>query len=968
MATVNPSASLPQNQPTCLNDVATGLIDCGNWAVSASWAVPSDAVSGIYFAKVVRPDTGGASHIVFVVRDDDGGSDILFQTSDTTWQAYNDYGGNSLYVGQPAGRAYAVSYNRPFVTRDVYPEDWVFNAEYPMVRWLEMNGYDVSYSTGVDSDRLGNELLEHQLFLSVGHDEYWSAAQRTNVEAARDAGLNLAFFSGNEIFWKTRWEASIDGSGTPYRTLVSYKETHDGAKIDPLPNVWTGTWRDPRFSPPADGGNPENGLTGTWFKVNIGTYAIQVPAEDGALRFWRHTSIASLSPGQVATLGEATLGYEWDEVPDNGFQPAGLMTLSTTKVTDATVLVDQGSTYEVGPATHYLTLYRASSGALIFSAGTVQWSWGLDGNHDRQFSTPDNRMQQATVNLFADMGVQPATLQSNLIPVTQTTDVTPPTSAILNPVDGSTVAQIGAVTVRGTAADTDGVVAGIEVSLDGGQRWHPATGRSSWQYDWTPTITGTVAIQSRAVDDSGNLSVPTTITVTVSDEPGLSNCPCTIWGPEAAPLNAAEPDPNAVELGVKFRAEIDGYITALRFYKGPGNDGPHIANLWTRNGQLIATAPFTAETALGWQQVDFAAPVAILRDTTYIASYYTASGYYAQDVAFFGESVARSPLLALAEGVDGSNGVFGYGASRFPSETFNASNYWVDVVFLPRETPDSTAPQLLTVTPMAEAAAVALDTPVTVQFNEPLDATSINELTFTLADTTGQPVTATVTFSYDARQATLLPTQPLAFGTTYVATVHGGSVNPVVRDGSGNALADDFVWSFTTPPPPPIPPNDGPGGPILVITTAGNPFSRYYNEILRAEGLNLFLSMDISRVDATVLQEYEVVILGEMALTGPQLQLLTDWVNAGGQLIAMRPDRRLAALLGLADSGSVLDRRLLAGGYKPATGAGNCRPDDAVPWPGGSVQLGGCDHFGDLVQQCQQFGRGAGGHPAHSRE
>ena len=118
--------------------------------------------SGIYFAKVIRTDTGGASHIVFIVRDDDGGSDILFQTSDTTWQAYNSYGGNSLYVGGPVGRAYKVSYNRPFVTREAYPEDWVFNAEYPMVRWLEANGYDVSYTTGVDTDRLGAELLEHQ--------------------------------------------------------------------------------------------------------------------------------------------------------------------------------------------------------------------------------------------------------------------------------------------------------------------------------------------------------------------------------------------------------------------------------------------------------------------------------------------------------------------------------------------------------------------------------------------------------------------------------------------------------------------------------------------------------------------------------------------------------------------------------------------------------------------------------------
>jgi hypothetical protein len=244
VATVQPSASLPQNQPACLTDDATGLIDCGNWAVSASWSVPATAVSGIYFAKLVREDgTAGASHVPFIVRDDDGGSDLLFQTSDTTWQAYNQYGGNSLYVGGPGtnpGRAYKVSYNRPFTTRGTSPEDWVFNAEYPMVRFLERNGYDVSYFTGVDSDRLGAEIRDHRIFLSVGHDEYWSGGQRANVEAARDAGVNLAFFSGNEILWKTRWE-------NDHRTLVSYKETHANAKIDPAPGVWTGTWRDPRF-------------------------------------------------------------------------------------------------------------------------------------------------------------------------------------------------------------------------------------------------------------------------------------------------------------------------------------------------------------------------------------------------------------------------------------------------------------------------------------------------------------------------------------------------------------------------------------------------------------------------------------------------------------------------------------------------------------------------------------------------
>ncbi len=83
-----------------------------------------------------------------------------------------------------------MSYNRPFTTRGSPVEDWLFNAEYPLVRWLERNGYDVSYSTDVDTDRRGTELLEHQVFISIGHDEYWSRGAREAVAAARDAGVH----------------------------------------------------------------------------------------------------------------------------------------------------------------------------------------------------------------------------------------------------------------------------------------------------------------------------------------------------------------------------------------------------------------------------------------------------------------------------------------------------------------------------------------------------------------------------------------------------------------------------------------------------------------------------------------------------------------------------------------------------------------------------------------------------------
>ncbi|WP_240771399.1 N,N-dimethylformamidase beta subunit family domain-containing protein, partial [Nocardioides sp. GY 10113] len=542
IATVNPT-TIVTNQPNCVTASATGLVDCGNWTQNASWTVPSDAVSGIYFAHLVRTDgTSGESHVFFVVRNDDAHSALLFQTSDTTWQAYNAYGGNSLYTGSPAGRAYKVSYNRPFTTRGNAPEDFVFNAEYPMVRWLESNGYDVSYTSGVDTDRRGAELLEHQVFLSVGHDEYWSGPQRANVEAARAAGVNLAFFSGNEIFWKTRWENSIDGSGTPYRTLVSYKETHANAVIDPQdPPTSTATWRDPRFGAPADGGRPENALSGTIFTSNCCATNMVVAAADGKMRFWRNTRVATLGTNQTTTVGTNTIGYEWDEDADNGSRPAGLIRLSQTTAS-AEVLQDYGSTYASGNATHSMTLYRAASGALVFGAGTIQWSWGLDANHDRGSAAADVAARQATVNLLADMGVQPTTLQSGLTAATASTDTTAPTSTITSPTANATVPVGSALTVTGTASDGGGgQVGGVEVSTDNGTTWHRASGRASWTYTFTPDANGTLRIRSRAADDSGNIETPGSgVTVTAgTGVPG--SCPCSIWAASATP-DRTDPD------------------------------------------------------------------------------------------------------------------------------------------------------------------------------------------------------------------------------------------------------------------------------------------------------------------------------------------------------------------------------------------------------------------------------------------
>jgi len=137
-----PSAQYPKSQPACLTDSTAGLVDCGNWGVSASWTVPSTAVSGIYLAHLVRDDTGSGSDVPFVVRNDSSHADIVVQTSDETWEAYNAYGGNSLYQcsvacapGNPLTykAAYKVSYNRPFETGADAVSSWIWYAELPMI-------------------------------------------------------------------------------------------------------------------------------------------------------------------------------------------------------------------------------------------------------------------------------------------------------------------------------------------------------------------------------------------------------------------------------------------------------------------------------------------------------------------------------------------------------------------------------------------------------------------------------------------------------------------------------------------------------------------------------------------------------------------------------------------------------------------------------------------------------------------
>ena len=278
------------------------------------------------------------------------------------------------------------------------------------------------------------------------------------------------------------------------------------------------------------------------------------------------------------------------------------------------------------------------------------------------------------VNLLADMGVQPSTLQATLQIATQSSDHTAPTSTITQ-VSTTNPAMGQSVTVTGTASDVGGVVAGVEVSTDGGNTWHPAISQVgattvNWTYTFQAGPPGTTTIKSRAVDDSVNLGVPGTgVTYTITPVN-------TIFSSTATPAIVTVNDLNAVELGVKFSSSVSGNITGIRFYKGPLNTGTHIGDLWSSNGTLLATATFTNETASGWQQVNFSNPVPITAGTTYIASYHT-NGDYSADRNFFANSLSNGALTAPSNA-----GVYAYSsASAFPTNSYQASNYWVDVIF-----------------------------------------------------------------------------------------------------------------------------------------------------------------------------------------------------------------------------------------------------------------------------------------------
>jgi hypothetical protein len=224
-------------------------------------------------------------------------------------------------------------------------------------------------------------------------------------------------------------------------------------------------------------------------------------------------------------------------------------------------------------------------------------------------------------------------------------------------------------TVSFTVKDSGGTTVPGAVTFNTGNTVATFTPSSALGYSTTYSATVSGAQNSNGT----SMGSPFTWNFTTAGP----QCPCSIWQ-NGTPTGATDdPDTSAVNLGLQFRANSSGYVTGVRFYKQVDNTGSHIGSLWSSTGTLLASGTFSGESASGWQELDFSSPVAITANTTYVVSYHTDAGHYALTSNGLASAVTNGPLTALAAG-----GVYAYGsANAFPNNTYNASNYWVDVVY-----------------------------------------------------------------------------------------------------------------------------------------------------------------------------------------------------------------------------------------------------------------------------------------------
>ncbi len=370
--------SLPgQNQPVPAPDPDTGLLEL-HWQASYMLQTGADWPSGVYLIKLLATKDV-TNYIPFVVRADGQTAQIVYQVPFATYQAYNNWGGKSLYdwASSDGVAAVKVSFDRPYADWD--GSGGFFDGDYNMIRWLEKQGYDVTYIASQDLDAGTQTLARGKLFLSAFHDEYWTRAMRENLTAARDAGLSIAFFASDDIDWQVRFEPS--SAGAPRHIVVCYRK----ARLDPLyptnPALTTVHW----YERPLN--EPTNALLGNMYAGEIGAATGTWP-EGGDwvvanADSWVYAGTGLQDGDRIPRL----VGYEYDRAFDNGAGPPGLLLLSDSAI---------GDNHANG------TIYVAASGAIVFSAGTSYWPFELDDNDYRSYGA-DPRVQIMTANILNAM-------------------------------------------------------------------------------------------------------------------------------------------------------------------------------------------------------------------------------------------------------------------------------------------------------------------------------------------------------------------------------------------------------------------------------------------------------------------------------------------------------------------------------------------------------------------------------------
>ena len=374
------------SQPPCPVDAATGSTSCA-WSDAYTLQVPTTWTTGIYLALLTNAQ-GYQSYITFVVRDDGHIGGLLYQQPVTTYQAYNGYPrdfatGKSLYdfnsygantvAGSP--RAVKVSFDRPysFEPSQYFGAGQFLAWEMYFVRWAERSGYDITYTTDIDTHRNPDRLKNADGFLSVGHDEYWTKEMYDGVIAARDAGVGLGFFGANAIYMQIRLEPSASGDAN--RIVVLYRD----AALDPVKGpTATIAWRNLN--------RPEQQLLGVQYITHIDTlqqpYAPYVITNSDS---WVYADTGFQDNDSVAGI----VGYEIDQLMSNF--PSPTAQAGTFSLLSHSPLIDWQNSAKYANS----SIYQALSGAWVFAAGTIGWSWGLDKS-----GVVDPRIQKTTENIL----------------------------------------------------------------------------------------------------------------------------------------------------------------------------------------------------------------------------------------------------------------------------------------------------------------------------------------------------------------------------------------------------------------------------------------------------------------------------------------------------------------------------------------------------------------------------------------